>query len=103
VDGHGWPLLLQRRSVMLADEMGLGKTIQTVAMLEHLRSRENVRGPFLIIAPLSTLEHWKREFEDWTKSVTVALPPSFACGHTVDMAWLCSLCLRAQHECGGVS
>jgi chromodomain-helicase-DNA-binding protein 7 len=52
---------------MLADEMGLGKTIQTVAILEHLRSRENVRGPFLIIAPLSTLEHWKREFEDWTK------------------------------------
>jgi SNF2 family DNA or RNA helicase len=25
-----------------------------------------VRGPFLILAPLSTLGHWKREFDDWT-------------------------------------
>lgn len=62
-------LLLQKRNVMLADEMGLGKTVQTVALFEHLMSREGVRGPFLIIAPLSTLEHWKREFEDWTKYV----------------------------------
>lgn len=27
---------------------------------------ENVRGPFLIIAPLSTLEHWKRSVDEWT-------------------------------------
>jgi chromodomain-helicase-DNA-binding protein 7 len=27
---------------------------------------ENVRGPFLIIAPLSTLEHWKRTVDEWT-------------------------------------
>lgn len=25
-----------------------------------------VRGPFLVLAPLSTLGHWKREFDDWT-------------------------------------
>jgi hypothetical protein len=25
-----------------------------------------VRGPFLVLAPLSTLGHWKREFEEWT-------------------------------------
>ncbi len=58
---------MQRRSVILADEMGLGKTVQSVAILEHLRTREQVRGPFLVVVPLSTLEHWKREFEDWTK------------------------------------
>lgn len=46
--------------------MGLGKTVQTVATLEYLRSYENIRGPFLIIAPLSTVEHWRREFENWT-------------------------------------
>jgi chromodomain-helicase-DNA-binding protein 7 len=25
-----------------------------------------VRGPFLVIAPLSTLEHWKRSVDEWT-------------------------------------
>jgi chromodomain-helicase-DNA-binding protein 7 len=52
--------------MILADEMGLGKTIQSISFLYHLFSVENVKGPFLIIAPLSTLEHWKRTVEDWT-------------------------------------
>lgn len=46
--------------------MGLGKTIQSIAFLYHLYNAENVKGPFLIIAPLSTLEHWKRTVEEWT-------------------------------------
>lgn len=46
--------------------MGLGKTIQSIAFLYHLFSVENVKGPFLVIAPLSTLEHWKRTVEEWT-------------------------------------
>ncbi|CAD8205649.1 unnamed protein product [Paramecium pentaurelia] len=54
------------RNVLLADEMGLGKTIQSIAFLNHLVSMESCRGPFLIIAPLSTLQHWKRSCEDWT-------------------------------------
>ncbi|CAD8164733.1 unnamed protein product [Paramecium pentaurelia] len=54
------------RNVILADEMGLGKTIQTIAFLNHLYNFENYRGPFLIIAPLSTLQHWKRTVEEWT-------------------------------------
>ena len=40
--------------------------MQVVAFLEHLRTRGGVRGPFLVLAPLSTLGHWKREFEEWT-------------------------------------
>ena len=44
---------------MLADEMGLGKTAQSIAMLDHLWRHEHVRGPFLVIAPLSTLSHWQ--------------------------------------------
>ncbi|KAL4510059.1 hypothetical protein ABPG72_010252 [Tetrahymena utriculariae] len=55
-----------KRNVILADEMGLGKTIQSTAFINHLYTFENVRGPFLVIAPLSTLEHWKRSVEDWT-------------------------------------
>ena len=54
------------RNVILADEMGLGKTIQSMAFLNHLGTFEGVRGPFLVIAPLSTLEHWKRTAEEWT-------------------------------------
>jgi chromodomain-helicase-DNA-binding protein 7 len=52
--------------VILADEMGLGKTAQAIAMLDHIWRRESIRGPFLIIAPLSTLAHWQREIEEWT-------------------------------------
>jgi hypothetical protein len=54
------------RSVILADEMGLGKTAQAIAMLDHIWRRESIRGPFLIVAPLSTLAHWQREIEEWT-------------------------------------
>lgn len=56
----------QGMNCILADEMGLGKTVQVVAFLEHLRAREQLRGPYLIIAPLSTMGHWRREFENWT-------------------------------------
>ena len=56
----------KRRNVILADEMGLGKTIQSISLLYHLINFENYRGPFLIIAPLSTLAHWKRTVEEWT-------------------------------------
>lgn len=56
----------KRRNIILADEMGLGKTIQAMSFLNHLISFENQSGPYLVIAPLSTLSHWKRVFEDWT-------------------------------------
>ena len=46
--------------------MGLGKTIQTIAFLYHLHSHENMLGPFLVLAPLTTLPQWRREIEKWT-------------------------------------
>ena len=49
-----------------AINQGLGKTAQAIVMLEHMLKQENVRGPFLVVAPLSTLAHWQREIEDWT-------------------------------------
>ncbi|BBM99082.1 protein Mpsnf1.8 [Marchantia polymorpha subsp. ruderalis] len=51
---------------ILADEMGLGKTIQSVAMLETLRLKHSIDGPYLVIAPVSTLGHWQREIESLT-------------------------------------
>lgn len=68
IQGINWMIdgYMSNRNGILADEMGLGKTVQCVAFLEHLRREEGVRGPFLIVAPLSTLTHWKREAESWT-------------------------------------
>ena len=45
---------------------GLGKTVQCVALFEHLRRVEHLPGPFLVVVPLGTISHWKREFEAWT-------------------------------------
>lgn len=55
-----------RRNCILADEMGLGKTIQSITFLDEI-CRTGIKGPFLIIAPLSTIANWEREFRTWTK------------------------------------
>jgi len=46
---------------ILADEMGLGKTIQSISMIGFLLSK-NIRGPFLVVGPKSTLGNWSKEF-----------------------------------------
>ena len=51
---------------ILGDEMGLGKTIQTIAMLAYLFEK-NVEGPFLVVAPLSTITNWNNEVHKWTQ------------------------------------
>ncbi|KAF4659947.1 hypothetical protein FOZ61_003477 [Perkinsus olseni] len=56
----------QGRNPILADEMGLGKTITTIAFLNFLYTVEKVKGPFLVVAPLSTLGHWKKVADQWT-------------------------------------
>ena len=50
--------------------MGLGKTVQVVAFLEHLFEVEALKGPFLICVPLSTIGHWKREFDGWSSMIS---------------------------------
>lgn len=54
---------------ILADEMGLGKTLQTISFIGYLRYIEKVPGPFLVIAPKSTLNNWLREINRWTPDV----------------------------------
>jgi hypothetical protein len=54
------------RNCLLADEMGLGKTVQSVSVLRYLWQQRGIRGPFLVVGPLSTTPHWQREFEAWT-------------------------------------
>lgn len=68
VEGVNWlrNCWYDRRNSILADEMGLGKTIQSVSIIWYLYHYQKIRGPFLVIAPLSTIPHWRREFESWT-------------------------------------
>ncbi|KXS22506.1 hypothetical protein M427DRAFT_130174 [Gonapodya prolifera JEL478] len=68
LEGVNWLLhcWVNRQSSILADEMGLGKTIQSIGFLHQLYTRFGVKGPFLVIAPLSTLPNWEREFNTWT-------------------------------------
>ncbi|CAN0131795.1 unnamed protein product, partial [Ascophyllum nodosum] len=58
----------KRRGCILADEMGLGKTVQVVTTLNYVfMNSERERGPFLVVVPLTTIEHWRREVEAWTE------------------------------------
>ncbi|GAV59961.1 SNF2_N domain-containing protein/Helicase_C domain-containing protein/Chromo domain-containing protein/PHD domain-containing protein/DUF1086 domain-containing protein/DUF1087 domain-containing protein/CHDCT2 domain-containing protein [Cephalotus follicularis] len=57
--------------VILADEMGLGKTIQSIAFLASL-FEENI-SPHLVVAPLSTLRNWEREFATWAPQLNVVM------------------------------
>uniref|UniRef100_A0A8B9GBH3 DNA helicase n=1 Tax=Amazona collaria TaxID=241587 RepID=A0A8B9GBH3_9PSIT len=67
LEGLNWLLFnwYNRRNCILADEMGLGKTIQSITFLYEILLA-GIRGPFLIIAPLSTIANWEREFRTWT-------------------------------------
>ncbi|CAK82325.1 unnamed protein product (macronuclear) [Paramecium tetraurelia] len=56
---------------ILADEMGLGKTIQAIALLSHISSFKQVWGPFLVIAPSSTLHNWQQEIKKFCPSLKV--------------------------------
>ncbi|XP_013923756.1 PREDICTED: uncharacterized protein LOC106550380 [Thamnophis sirtalis] len=65
------------QNCILADEMGLGKTIQSIAFLEEVYNM-GIRGPFLVIAPLSTITNWEREFNTWTEMNTIVYHGSLA-------------------------
>jgi SNF2 family DNA or RNA helicase len=62
-------LNLQARNAILADEMGLGKTVQCVSFLGLLAQTCGVRGPFLVVVPLSTVPNWIKEFRKWVPQV----------------------------------
>lgn len=57
---------------ILADEMGLGKTLQAISMIAFFKEN-NISGPFLIAAPLSTVRNWVEEFKFWTPTINTIL------------------------------
>lgn len=74
LEGLSWLASLYENGLngILADEMGLGKTIQTISFLAFLKEK-GVHGPFLVVAPLSTLSNWIEEFARWTSDVPTVL------------------------------
>ena len=57
---------------ILADEMGLGKTIQCIAFVAFLIER-GIKGPFLVVVPLSTMGNWRNEFARFAPEIEVLL------------------------------
>ncbi|PJF19656.1 hypothetical protein PSACC_00524 [Paramicrosporidium saccamoebae] len=57
----------------LYEQMGLGKTIQAISLMAHLAETHNIWGPFLVIAPASTLHNWQQEIARFVPSLR-ALP-----------------------------
>lgn len=54
---------------ILADEMGLGKTLQIIALMgSEYKNNNDVH--FLIVAPMSLLENWRREIEKFYPSLS---------------------------------
>eukprot|EP00850_Spirogloea_muscicola_P004476 SM000019S05020 [mRNA] locus=s19:556386:566850:+ [translate_table: standard] len=74
IDGLNWLRFArqQQKHVILADEMGLGKTVQSVAFLAAIRD-EGQTPPHLVVAPLSTLRNWEREFAIWAPEMNVVM------------------------------
>ncbi|XP_051278999.1 lymphoid-specific helicase [Dicentrarchus labrax] len=74
IEGIEWLRMLWENGIngILADEMGLGKTIQCIAHVAMMIEKK-VMGPFLVVAPLSTLPNWINEFKRFTPEVSVLL------------------------------
>lgn len=52
--------------------MGLGKTVQVIALICHLIEMR-ISGPYLIVAPLSTIPNWVSEFKRFAPDIPVVL------------------------------
>ena len=71
--GLNWLVNLYEQGIngILADEMGLGKTVQSISVMAYLAERYNIWGPFLVIAPASTLHNWQQEITRFVPDLNV--------------------------------
>uniref|UniRef100_A0A5B6Z3R0 Putative ATP-dependent DNA helicase DDM1 n=1 Tax=Davidia involucrata TaxID=16924 RepID=A0A5B6Z3R0_DAVIN len=74
IKGVKWLISLWQNGLngILADQMGLGKTIQTIGFLAHLKGK-GLDGPYLVIAPLSTLSNWVNEISRFVPSINAII------------------------------
>lgn len=71
--GLNWLVNLYEQGIngILADEMGLGKTVQSISVMAYLAEVHNIWGPFLVIAPASTLHNWQQEITRFVPNLKV--------------------------------
>ncbi|XP_058009192.1 ATP-dependent DNA helicase DDM1 isoform X2 [Hevea brasiliensis] len=74
IKGVKWLISLWQNGLngILADQMGLGKTIQTIGFLAHLKGN-GLDGPYIVIAPLSTLSNWVNEISRFAPSINAII------------------------------
>lgn len=74
LQGYNWLRVMYTNGVncILGDEMGLGKTIQAISVIAHL-VEQGVSGPFLVVAPLSTLSNWLSELHRFSPRLPALL------------------------------
>lgn len=72
--GFNWLSFMKRNNCgcILADEMGLGKTLQIITLMGDEYEKNN-DVHFLIVAPMSLLENWKREITKFYPSLSTII------------------------------
>ncbi|TVY34135.1 putative DNA helicase [Lachnellula subtilissima] len=71
--GLNWLVNLYEHGIngILADEMGLGKTVQSISVMAYLAEKHGIWGPFLVVAPASTLHNWQQEITKFVPTLKV--------------------------------
>ena len=62
--------------------MGLGKTLQVLYFIEWHSQNYNENKPYLIVAPVSLLENWKREYQRFFPNTTISMEEVYANNNT---------------------
>ena len=71
--GLNWMANLYEQGIngILADEMGLGKTVQSISVMSYLAEKHGIWGPFMVVAPASTLHNWQQEIAKFVPTLKV--------------------------------
>lgn len=63
-----------QKKILVAYEMGLGKTPMTIAAIEQIRERGELKGDFVLILCLASLKYqWKKEIEKFSDSTALVI------------------------------